>query len=119
MPKKRLSLKHVQKRGMTMNNGAQVNKIQGGREMPTPFECAQPRRVVFGRGRLREAGRIVREYGTRCIVCTGSRPERAAELLDSQRARDAHAGRGQSVDEQRSPRYLPRRWIVRMRIAHV
>lgn len=68
-----------------MNNGAQVNKIQGGREMPTPFECAQPRRVVFGRGRLREAGRIVREYGTRCIVCTGSRPERAAELLDSLR----------------------------------
>ncbi len=53
--------------------------------MLTPFECAQPRRVLFGRGRLREAGTIVREYGKRCLVCTGSRPERAAGLLDSLR----------------------------------
>ena len=51
--------------------------------MLTPFECAQPRRVVFGGGRLREAGEIAREYGERCLVCAGSRPERAAELLDS------------------------------------
>ena len=51
--------------------------------MLTSFECAQPRRVLFGRGRLREAGTLCREYGERCLVCTGSRAERAAELLDS------------------------------------
>ena len=53
--------------------------------MLTPFECAQPRRVLFGRGRLREAGTIIREYGERCLFCTGSRPERATELLDTLR----------------------------------
>lgn len=49
------------------------------------FDHVHPRAVRCGRGRVAEAGRLVRVYGERCLVCTGSTPDRAALLLDSLR----------------------------------
>lgn len=53
--------------------------------MATGFEFAAPARVVFGRGRLGEAGSLVKEWGSRCLVFTGGDPGRASKLLESLR----------------------------------
>jgi len=45
------------------------------------FEFASAGRIVFGPGCLRAALGDVPRYGTRALVVTGSRPERAAPLL--------------------------------------
>lgn len=54
--------------------------------MDLSFEWSAPGRVIFGCGRLREAGVLIKEWGPRCLVFTGSRPERANVLCDSLRA---------------------------------
>jgi len=51
--------------------------------MTTPFDLVQPRRVLFGRERIRGIGDVVREHGNRCWVVTGSRPERASVVSDA------------------------------------
>lgn len=45
------------------------------------FEFATASRVVFGAGRLSEAGDLVRTCGAHALVVTGRTPERAAPLL--------------------------------------
>ncbi len=45
------------------------------------FEFATAGRVVFGAGRLSEAGDLVRTCGAHALVVTGRTPERAAPLL--------------------------------------
>jgi alcohol dehydrogenase class IV len=47
------------------------------------FEFATATRIVFGAGRARELGRIVRGLGRRALVVTGGNPERARPLLDT------------------------------------
>ncbi|MGC4090912.1 MAG: iron-containing alcohol dehydrogenase [Polyangiaceae bacterium] len=44
----------------------------------TAFEFATAQQIVFGRGRLSELGSHARKLGTRALLVTGSRPERAA-----------------------------------------
>ena len=51
--------------------------------MTIPFDLVQPRRVLFGRERIRGIGDVVREHGNRCWVVTGSRPERASVVSDA------------------------------------
>jgi alcohol dehydrogenase class IV len=46
------------------------------------FEFATAGRIVFGEGRLAEVGPLARPLGRRALVVTGSRPERAARLLE-------------------------------------
>lgn len=45
------------------------------------FDFASPTRIVFGAGTLGRAADIIRSTGTRVLVVTGSRPERAEPLL--------------------------------------
>ena len=47
-----------------------------------PFEFATAARIVLGAGRSAELPSIVGDLGSRALVCTGSRPQRHAELLD-------------------------------------
>ncbi len=47
----------------------------------TQFEFATAARVVFGAGRLKEAGSIARSFGTRALVVTGRSTNRAQPLL--------------------------------------
>lgn len=37
------------------------------------FSYFQPTEIIFGTGRVRETGAVVRRYGTRCLLVTGSR----------------------------------------------
>jgi alcohol dehydrogenase class IV len=46
------------------------------------FEFAAPARIIFGPGRLADAGTLARELGSRALVVTGRNPQRAARLLD-------------------------------------
>ncbi len=46
------------------------------------FEFATAGRILFGEGRLAEVGAAARELGSRAVVVTGSRPQRAQSLLD-------------------------------------
>jgi alcohol dehydrogenase class IV len=46
------------------------------------FEFATPARLIFGPGRLADAGTLARELGSRVFVVTGRDPHRAARLLD-------------------------------------
>lgn len=46
------------------------------------FEFATAGRILFGEGRLAEAGALARELGGRALVVTGSRSERAQPLLE-------------------------------------
>ena len=46
------------------------------------FEFATAGRILFGEGRLAEAGAAARELGSRALLVTGSRPARAQPLLD-------------------------------------
>lgn len=45
------------------------------------FEFATAGRIIFGEGRLAEVGPAARELGSRALVVTGSRPQRAEPLL--------------------------------------
>ncbi len=45
------------------------------------FEFATSGRVLFGPGRAADLAGIVAEHGSRALVCTGSDPERHADLL--------------------------------------
>jgi len=45
------------------------------------FEFATATRIVFGAGRLREAGALAREFGARALVVTGRDTKRAEPLL--------------------------------------
>lgn len=45
------------------------------------FEFATANRILFGEGRLAEIGSLARDLGSRALVVTGSRPERAQPLL--------------------------------------
>lgn len=55
-----------------------------------PFEFATASRIVFGRGRARETGHMIRPLGTRALVVTGRDPGRAAVVIDSLRELDIH-----------------------------
>lgn len=48
----------------------------------TTFSFATAGQVLFGPGRARELSKIVAGLGDRVFVCTGSRPERHAHLLE-------------------------------------
>jgi len=50
--------------------------------MTTRFEFATAAQIVFGPGVLREAGRLVRPWGTRALVVTGRNPARADNLVN-------------------------------------
>jgi len=50
------------------------------------FEFATAARIVFGSGTLAEVGAIAREFGTRALVVTGRRIERAERLVSLLRA---------------------------------
>ena len=45
------------------------------------FEFATATRIIFGQGRVREAGQIARQMGKHALVITGSHVERAAGLI--------------------------------------
>jgi alcohol dehydrogenase class IV len=45
------------------------------------FEFATATRIVFGPGRINDAGAIAREFGVRALVVTGRDPKRADRLL--------------------------------------
>jgi alcohol dehydrogenase class IV len=47
------------------------------------FAFATSNRILFGDGRVEEAGKISAEYGNKAFVVTGSTPERAAPLIES------------------------------------
>jgi len=47
------------------------------------FAFATSNRILFGDGRVGEAGKISSEYGSKAFVITGSTPERAAPLIES------------------------------------
>jgi len=52
------------------------------------FEFATATRIIFGAGTLKELGKLLPAYGTRALVVTSSKPERATplfELLDGQK----------------------------------
>jgi len=51
--------------------------------MTPAFEFAAPRRVMFGRGRIRDAGEAIRAWGTRCLVFAGSDASRCRTLLET------------------------------------
>ncbi len=51
-----------------------------------PFEFATATRIVFGAGRLAEAGAIARGFGKRALIVTGAHPERAGRLQDGLKA---------------------------------
>jgi len=57
------------------------------------FEFATASRIVFGSGRAADAGRIVREFGTRALVVTGRSPDRFAGLAASLEAAGVRATR--------------------------
>lgn len=46
------------------------------------FDFATAGRILFGAGRLREAGTLAKSLGNRALVVTGSHPGRAAPLLE-------------------------------------
>lgn len=46
------------------------------------FEFATATRIIFGAGVLREVGALTAEMGKRALVVTGSKPDRAAHLID-------------------------------------
>src|SRR5690349_21176233 len=45
------------------------------------FEFATVNRIIFGPGKLKEAGPIIRSYGNRPLIVTGRDTERAAPLV--------------------------------------
>ena len=47
------------------------------------FAFATSNRILFGDGRVREAGKISAEHGSKAFVVTGSTSERAAPLIES------------------------------------
>lgn len=47
------------------------------------FEFATAGRILFGQGRVREAGEHAAAIGQRALVLTGTHPERAAPLIES------------------------------------
>jgi alcohol dehydrogenase class IV len=49
---------------------------------PSPFDFATAGRVMFGAGRAGELGAVAAGLGSRALVCTGSHPDRHAELLN-------------------------------------
>ena len=49
------------------------------------FEFATAARIVFGRGKIALLPEIVREFGSAALVVTGSKPDRAAPLIDALR----------------------------------
>ena len=46
------------------------------------FEFATPTRILFGPGKLRESGALLKSCGRRALVVTGKNPDRAAPLLN-------------------------------------
>src|SRR5512136_1518680 len=58
-----------------------------------PFEFATAGRILFGAGRLKEAGTLAAALGTRTLLVTGARPDRANGL------RDLLAGQGLHVTD--------------------
>jgi len=53
------------------------------------FEFSAPGKILFGAGRSAEAATEIVGWGSRILLVTGSRPERAAPLRDALRARGA------------------------------
>lgn len=51
------------------------------------FAFATSNRILFGDGRVGEAGEISAEYGRKAFVVTGSTPERVAPLIESLKSR--------------------------------
>ena len=54
--------------------------------MAVRFEFATAARIVFGCGKIAEAGALARPFGRRALVITGANPQRARPLLDSLQA---------------------------------
>ncbi len=52
------------------------------------FTFATSNRILFGDGRVGEAGKISAEYGSKAFVVTGSTSARAAPLIESLQSRD-------------------------------
>src|SRR5262245_43948303 len=46
------------------------------------FEFATVTKIIFGQGALKDLVNVVASYGRRAFVVTGSKPERAAPLVD-------------------------------------
>ena len=46
------------------------------------FEFATPARIIFGPGRIADAGNLARELGSHAFVVTGRDPHRAARLIE-------------------------------------
>ncbi|MBZ0286939.1 MAG: iron-containing alcohol dehydrogenase, partial [Anaerolineae bacterium] len=46
------------------------------------FEFATATRIIFGAGTLKELEKLLPQYGSRALVVTGSKPERATPLLN-------------------------------------
>jgi len=52
------------------------------------FDFASPTRIVFGAGKLREAGVLVQPHGNRVLVVTGRNPARAEPALEQLQSAD-------------------------------
>ena len=52
---------------------------------PIQFEFATATRILFGTGKVSEAGRIARTFGSRALLVTGSGLERASAIMPSLR----------------------------------
>jgi alcohol dehydrogenase class IV len=63
------------------------------------FEFATAARIVFGAGRIVEAGAIAAGFGSRALVVTGGNPDRAGALLESLRAKLAYVSIVQAPKE--------------------
>lgn len=48
----------------------------------TTFEFATAARIVFGQGTIAQLPKLCEPFGTRALIVTGSRPERAEKLVD-------------------------------------
>ena len=46
------------------------------------FEFATATRIIFGEGKLAEAPETIKGFGQKVLVVTGSKPKRAAPLLE-------------------------------------
>ena len=44
------------------------------------FNYSQPTEILFGAGRIKEAGQVAARYGKRCLLVTGPRSPRREEL---------------------------------------
>gem|GEM_PF-1305379 len=56
-----------------------------------PFEFATATRIIFGAGKIEQAGALAREFGRHALVVTGRDARRAQGLLDALREEGVHS----------------------------